>query len=96
MSPTGLCEAGFYCSGGTVSPKPPRVSCACDVNSVKYCICGTEDHEVTLVLLPWIKLSLTTLSSLSGPSGLLTVKGARDGKILLAFFQLLHLKADQK
>lgn len=32
LSPTGLCEGGFYCSGGAISPKPPRVSCSCDVN----------------------------------------------------------------
>jgi len=44
VSPTGLCEAGFYCSGGTISPKTPRVSCAYDVNSVTCRICGTEDQ----------------------------------------------------
>lgn len=96
VSPTGLCEAGFYCSGGTISPKLPTVSCACDVSNVKCHICGTEDHKVTLVLLPCIKLSLTTLPSVSGTSGLLIVEGARESKIYLASFQLLHLKADQK
>lgn len=32
LSPTGLCEGGFYCSGGAISPQPPRVSCSCAVN----------------------------------------------------------------
>lgn len=78
VSQTGLCEAGFYCSGGAISPKPPRVSCACTVNSVK-CICGTKDHKGTLVLLPLIELSLNSITlciGCIGASGFLVAKEA--------------------
>ncbi|OXB81275.1 UNVERIFIED_CONTAM: hypothetical protein H355_014319 [Colinus virginianus] len=43
LSPTGLCEAGFYCNGGAISPRPPRITVSggpCPPGH--YCVVGSS------------------------------------------------------